>query len=168
MPRGGRAATVAVMRAAWIFAVLFACRSGTRAEAQPVPSATVVATAAVASVPLVLLEKPDGSLPEGRIQARHIVIAWAGARGAKQTRTKEEARKRADDLLAKLRGGADFAVVATESSEDATAPRGGDLGVFARTDLIAPIADAAFALSPLEISPIIETDQGFHIIQRVR
>ncbi len=153
----------------WIFPVLIGCRSGARAEAQPAASASASASASpVSSVPLILLGRPDGALPEGRVQARHIVIGWKGAKQSKQTRTREEARVRAEAVLAKLRSGGDFAALAAEYSEDATAVRGGDLGVFARTDLVAPLADAAFALAVSEISALVETDQGFHLVQRVR
>lgn len=157
------------VRGWWIFPVLLACRSGSPAEAQPAPSASVsVAAAPVSSAPLVLLGRPDGALPEGRVQARHIVIGFRGAKQSKQTRTREEARARAEEVLAKLRAGGDFAALASEYSEDPTAVRGGDLGVFARTDLVAPLADAAFALAVSELSALVETEQGFHVVQRVR
>lgn len=146
------------MRAWWWLVPAVGCRVGTVSEIDASPPA---ATAAVAGPNLVLLPSvPETGLPEGRVRARHIVIL-------KAKRTKEEARRRIDEVMAKLGSGADFAELAREYGEDATRVRGGDLGVFSRTDMVAPVADAAFALKVFETSGVVETDHGLHIIQRV-
>ena len=63
--------------------------------------------------------------------------------------------------------GADFEALAKKRSEDSSAERGGDLGSVGR-GLFAPAYEtAAFALKPGELSAVIETDFGFHVIQRV-
>ncbi|HXG92349.1 MAG TPA: peptidylprolyl isomerase [Blastocatellia bacterium] len=75
-------------------------------------------------------------------------------------------RERAVQLLAKVKAGADFAVLARENSDDAgTRERGGDLGLFTRSTHTARFDDVAFAIKPGQVSDIVETDYGFHIIK---
>ena len=94
------------------------------------------------------------SLPENvdQVHARHIVV-----------RTREEA----EDLLAQLEDGADFAELAALHSLDAsTRPAGGDLGWFPRGLLTAPeIETTAFRLQPDQLSEVVETILGFHVVQ---
>lgn len=73
--------------------------------------------------------------------------------------------ERLEQILAEARQGADFAELAKRRSEDATAARGGDLGYFARGRMVAPFADAAFALQPGELSDIVTTPYGLHILR---
>ncbi len=107
-------------------------------------------------------------VPQGRIQASHILVSFKGSRGPNQTRTKEEARKIIEGILARLRGGEDFGKLAGEFGEDGTKARGGDLGVFGHGQMVKPFEDAAFALKPGETSGVVETDFGFHVIKRTR
>ncbi|MFT4103171.1 MAG: SurA N-terminal domain-containing protein [Burkholderiaceae bacterium] len=98
-----------------------------------------------------------------RRQASHILIevpkdADAAAR--------DKARARADELLAKLKGGADFAALAKQASQDTmTAPQGGDLGLFTPEMMVKPVADAAFSLKAGEISGVVTSEFGFHLIK---
>jgi len=72
----------------------------------------------------------------------------------------------ADSLLTALRGGADFAAMAHKYSGDsASAALGGDLGWFRRRQMVKPFEDAAFHMRPGDLSPVVETKFGFHIIQ---
>jgi peptidyl-prolyl cis-trans isomerase C len=74
-------------------------------------------------------------------------------------------REEADAARARVTGGEDFATVAREVSTDqATAGNGGDLGWFAREEMIPAFAHAAFALEPGAISQPVETEFGWHII----
>lgn len=72
----------------------------------------------------------------------------------------------ADSLLVALRGGADFATVAAKFSQDsASAAHGGELGWFRRGVMVKQFEDAAFRLRPGDLSPVVETKYGYHIIQ---
>lgn len=104
-----------------------------------------------------------------QIGARHILIMHAQSKSKPPdvTRTREEAQKRAEAVLAKVRGGADFEQLVNEySDEPGSAERHGDLGVFDRAQMVKPFADAAFALKVGEVSGIVETPFGFHVIKR--
>ena len=85
--------------------------------------------------------------------------------------TRAAARSRAEDLLARVRAGEDFAALATEYSQDpGSAEAGGDLGWFRRGLMVDEFDDAAFSLLEGGISDVVETDFGYHIIlvERVR
>jgi peptidyl-prolyl cis-trans isomerase SurA len=79
--------------------------------------------------------------------------------------TKSAALERMNEAAAKLRSGVPFEDVAREYSEDASAQRGGDLGVVTRGMMVPEFEDAVFALEEGEISGIVPTRFGFHIIQ---
>lgn len=131
--------------------------------AQP-PENTAQTAAAQRPAPPAMPERPAAG---ERIHASHILIAFKGARRSQATRSKDEAKKLAGQPLARAKGGADFADLAKQFSDDPTAKaRGGDLGTFERGAMVKPFADAAFALKPGEVSDIVETDFGFHIIKR--
>jgi hypothetical protein len=102
-----------------------------------------------------------------RVRASHILIAYKGARRATATRSKEEAKQLATQLWTKLKGGADFAKVAGDNSDDSgNKGKGGDLGLFDRNTMAKPFSDAAFALDVGQTSEVVETEFGFHIIKR--
>jgi parvulin-like peptidyl-prolyl isomerase len=72
----------------------------------------------------------------------------------------------AQDLLEQIRGGADFAELAQEHSQDpGSAQQGGDLGWFPQGVMVGEFEDAAFALQVGEVSEVVRTDFGFHIIK---
>jgi hypothetical protein len=104
------------------------------------------------------------------VHARHILIMHEGSKRkpASVTRTKEEARQLIDEIAAKLKGGADFAELARQYSDCPSGKRaGGDLGTFGKGKMAPPFEQAAFALDENEISDVVETDFGFHLIQRL-
>ncbi len=137
--------------------------TGDAAAAAPTPQPEAVDTGALRPAQPPAAPQPGGQ----RIRASHVLVAYKGALRSQATRSKEEAKKLADSLLGRARAGQDFAKLASEHSDDPTAKaRGGDLGSFDRAGMVKPFADAAFALKPGEISSVVETDFGFHIIKR--
>jgi parvulin-like peptidyl-prolyl isomerase len=122
-----------------------------------------------------VVEHPHGLVVAQRckvekVHTRHILIRYKGAKNAesKLKRSKEDAQQLAAKLLAEAsKAGADFEALAKKQSEDGSAERGGDLGLVGR-GLFAPSYEAAaFVLKPGELSAVVESDFGFHIIQRV-
>lgn len=105
-----------------------------------------------------LFQKPE------EIRARHILIKVAADANAD---TKSQARKKLEDIKKRVDGGEDFAELAKTNSEDSSAAQGGDLGFFPKGRMVAPFETAAFALQNNQISDIIETQFGFHLIQVV-
>ena len=97
-------------------------------------------------------------------RASHILINAAKDAPAAD---KEKAKARATELLAQVRKNpASFADVAKKNSDDTgSATAGGDLNFFARGAMVKPFEDAAFALKKGEISDVVESDFGYHIIQ---
>jgi peptidyl-prolyl cis-trans isomerase D len=94
--------------------------------------------------------------------ARHILFKVAPDASDAD---KAAARKQADDTLAKVKAGGDFAALAKQLSQDSTAENGGDLGSFGRGVMTPPFEQAAFALEPGQVSDVVETQFGFHIIK---
>lgn len=81
---------------------------------------------------------------------------------------KESVKSRLNDYRERILKGTKFSTIATLYSEDpASAKKGGELGFFSRGDMVGEFENAAFALQDGEISPIIETKYGFHIIQMI-
>jgi peptidyl-prolyl cis-trans isomerase D len=103
----------------------------------------------------------DFRKPE-EVHARHILFrVGPGATAEEQ----EAIRSKAGGVLKELEGGGDFAALAQQHSEDATASAGGDLGWFGRGRMVPSFEQAAFALSPGAISEVVESPFGFHIIK---
>ncbi len=105
------------------------------------------------------------------IAARHVLVMHDGskAKPPKLKRPREEARARAQACLVELRSGAKFSDMVTKyTDEPGGASRGGDLSSFRRETMVKRFSDAAFALKVGQISEVIETAYGFHIIQRTR
>jgi peptidyl-prolyl cis-trans isomerase C len=99
-----------------------------------------------------------------RVHLRHILVrADANAPAA----DKAKAKAKAEELLKRVQNGEDFAKVAAESSDDpGSKGRGGDLSWVGRGQAPPPIDKAAFALTkPNDLSPVVESEYGYHIIQ---
>lgn len=98
-----------------------------------------------------------------RVRASHILI---GIPQNADAATKQQAKAKADTLLKDLKAGKDFAVTAKANSQDpGSAPNGGDLGYFEQGQMVPPFEQAAFALKPGEMSDVVETQFGYHIIK---
>jgi hypothetical protein len=141
-------------------------------EPATAPNLAVAAAAPGASVrPLASAHEID---PKDRetIEASHILICYQGSRRAQPTvtRTKEEAKKRAEEALAKAeKKSATFEkLVAEYSDEPKAAERGGKLGAFTRRRVAKEFSDAAFALKPGQMSGVVETVFGYHVILRTK
>lgn len=105
-----------------------------------------------------------------RISVKHILVKYEGAKNAPPTitRTREQACLRAEEALDKLKEGAAFAeVVAKYSDESGADTREGSIGTIERGDYAPAFADAAFQLKMREVSAVVETPFGFHVILRV-
>ena len=105
---------------------------------------------------------PDNFVTEETIRARHILFKVDAAAGED---AKNEARKKAEEVLEKARGGEDFAELAKAHSQGPSGPKGGDLGSFGRGKMVPPFEEAAFSLKPGEVSGLVETRFGYHIIK---
>jgi peptidyl-prolyl cis-trans isomerase NIMA-interacting 1 len=106
-----------------------------------------------------------------QVGARHVLVMHASSRAKPDnvTRTRQQALDRAQECLRKARAGVDFSeLVAKYSDEPGAAERGGDLGLFKRDAMVQAFSDAAFALKVGEISEVVETPYGFHVIQRTQ
>ncbi len=100
-------------------------------------------------------------LPE-QVHARHILFKVSPDTPPEK---KAEIRKKAEEVLKKVKAGEDFATLAQQYSEDASAAQGGDLGTFSRGKMVPPFEQAAFALAPGATSDIVTSTFGFHIIK---
>ncbi len=113
-------------------------------------------------------ENPEVVLPD-EVAASHVLISYKGADRAdsKIKRSKQAAKKEAN----RIRGlvvneGEDFAEMAKKHSDGPSGPKGGDLGKFKFEVMAKPFSEAAFALEVGEVSEVVETGFGFHVIQR--
>jgi peptidyl-prolyl cis-trans isomerase SurA len=104
-----------------------------------------------------------------KAHARHLLIRYAGAKNAKPeiTRTREQARQLAQALLAGIHDERSFAEAIAKSSEDASRERGGDLGSVGRGRLALSFETALFGLKVGERSGVVESEFGFHILERL-
>jgi parvulin-like peptidyl-prolyl isomerase len=75
------------------------------------------------------------------------------------------AKAKAEDLLKQIKGGADFAELAKANSEDSSASAGGDLGFITKGQTVAEFEEAAFKLEVGQVSDIVKTQFGYHIIK---
>ncbi|MBX3199183.1 MAG: peptidyl-prolyl cis-trans isomerase [Labilithrix sp.] len=129
----------------------------------PTPSAPAAEAAPKTAAAEAAPKVPDA------IAAQHVLVAYKGAKGAAKsvTRAKADAKKRAEEVVAKATGGADFSALVAEYSDDpGSKERMGSVGKFTRDKMTKPFSDAAFALAVDEVSGVVESDFGFHVIKR--
>ena len=115
----------------------------------------------------------DYKIPD-RVKARHILIRTPrpGPDGKVDQKAVDEARAKAADILKQAKAGGDFAELAKKYSEDrgdaqnpGSAEQGGDLGWIVKGQTEAPFESAAFSMNKGQISDLVQTTYGFHIIQ---
>ena len=107
-------------------------------------------------------ENPQFFETSEQVHARHILFTVDdGADAAADAAAKANAEAAHQRAVA----GEDFAELAKELSEGPSGPSGGDLGYFEKERMVPAFADAAFALEPGEISPVVKTQFGYHVIK---
>lgn len=104
-------------------------------------------------------------MPE-QIEASHILISHNDCDGMDAARSREDALAEITELKSQIDGGADFAKLAEDNSDCPSGRQGGALGQFAKGMMVPEFEAAAFDLDPGGISEIVETDFGYHLIQR--
>ncbi len=97
-----------------------------------------------------------------KVRASHILITVAET---DTEITREQKKAKIDDLHAQLVAGADMATLAQANSDCPSKDKGGDLGFFGKGQMVKPFEDAAFALEVGQISPVVETKFGYHVIK---
>ena len=122
-------------------------------------------------------ENPDRFKKPETVRASHILVKFdeidpEKAKGMTDEQKKkasdelkQQALKKAQEILARLKKGEDFAKLAGENSSCPSKENGGDLGVFTRGQMTPAFEKSAFALKPGEMSDVVETEFGFHIIK---
>jgi len=113
------------------------------------------------------LSKLIGRKAGAKVKASHILISWEGTRvpNKKEKRTKEQAKAKAEGLLAQAKANPGmFAILAMTNSDDSSAQQGGDLGFFGPGQMVKPFNDFAFN-NPVNQIGLVETEFGYHIIK---
>lgn len=105
------------------------------------------------------LKHPEDFIRPSQVRALHLLVS------ATDEKQRREALLKIQAIELKLAQGADFAATALEESDCPSSARGGDLGYFTVNQVIAPVAEAAFTLEPGQISPILESSLGLHLIK---
>ncbi len=105
----------------------------------------------------------ESQAPSARLHARHILLGYPPQATQQQ---RDSVRAEAEALRKRAAAGEDFASLARRYSQDeGNAQKGGDLGEFGRGELLPALENAAFALKPGEVSPVVESPFGLHIIK---
>jgi parvulin-like peptidyl-prolyl isomerase len=117
----------------------------------------------------VIERRTDPPVGPTRVSARHILISYKGAdhaiAGVK--RSEAEARALAEEIAKQAKApGADWAALAQHTDEPGSKETGGDLGAFARGQMVPAFERVAFALTVGQVSEVVQTPFGFHVIQR--
>jgi len=107
-------------------------------------------------------KNPDKFKQDAAVRASHILIAVDEKADAA---AKKKALAEAQSVLKQARSGADFGALARKYSKDGSASEGGDLNFFPKGQMVPAFDEAAFKLKPGEISDIVTTQFGYHIIK---
>jgi parvulin-like peptidyl-prolyl isomerase len=148
----------------WVVIVLACGACAEKKESTPAPSVSVTVTA---TAPATATATPPQ--PPDAVAAQHVLVAYKGAQNAPKTvtRTKADAKRLAEDIANRAKGGEDFtSLVAAYSDDPGSKERQGNLGKFGRDKMVKPFSDAAFTLPVGGVSGAVETPFGFHVIKR--
>ena len=106
-------------------------------------------------------KKKDKFITEKKVRASVILIK------AKQGDTKAEksARQKIESILEDIKNGSSFSEMATKYSQDSLAPKGGDLGYFAKNQIFGAFSERAFNMKVNEVSPVFKTGLGLHLLK---
>ncbi|MCA0349993.1 MAG: peptidylprolyl isomerase [Bacteroidetes bacterium] len=113
------------------------------------------------------ISKALGRKSGAKSKASHILISWEGTQvpNKKEVRTKEQAKAKAESLLAQAKANpGNFFMLAMMNSDDSSAQSGGDLGYFSPGQMVAPFNDFVFN-NPIGKIGLVETQFGYHVIQ---
>lgn len=112
-------------------------------------------------------DKNKSEFYKNEVDASHILISTVDENKKELSEDKKkEAKKKAEDVLKKVKDGGDFASLAKEYSDDKlSAEKGGQLGFFGKGDMVEPFEKAAFALDKGKVSDLVESQFGYHIIK---
>lgn len=102
----------------------------------------------------------------GQVRASHILLMYKGSMRSTATRSKDEALTSIQAMRDEVLAGADFAELARRNSDCPSGEDGGDLGYFGRGQMVPEFDQATFKLQPGEVSDVVETAFGYHLIQR--
>jgi hypothetical protein len=137
----------------------------------PTPTPTATPTATPTPTPTPTATATPETAPPDAIIAQHVLVIYKGAKRAPKTvtRSKQDAKTRAQEARAKILSGTPFEDVVKEYSDDAgSAERMGSLGKFKRDAMDPAFGSAAFALKVGAVSDVVETPFGFHVIKRTQ
>lgn len=105
--------------------------------------------------------KDEFKVPE-QVNAAHILIKVDSVDDEEESK---KAQKDAEDILKRIKGGEEFSELAKENSACPSSAKGGDLGYFTKGQMVPEFEEAVFSLKPGEISEIVKTKFGYHIIK---
>jgi peptidyl-prolyl cis-trans isomerase C len=109
-------------------------------------------------------KNPDKFKEEESVRASHILVRVDEKADAA---TKQKARAEIDSVLKQIKAGGDFAKLAQEHSQDGSAAQGGDLNYFSKGQMVPAFDKVAFELKPGQVSDVVTTQFGYHIIKVV-
>ena len=101
-----------------------------------------------------------------QIKASHILLMYAGSASSTARRTKKDAANEILELHKKISGGDKFEKIAQEYSDCPSSAQGGDLGSFGPGQMVPEFEKALFALEIGNLSCVVETEFGYHLIKR--
>jgi len=100
------------------------------------------------------------------VSASHILLMYAGSARSSASRSKDDAKAQIEALKTEIDGGADFAELAKQHSDCPSGADGGSLGTFGKGQMVKEFEETTFAMEVGTVSDVVETDFGYHLIQR--